>query len=487
MWQGKRSIYRREDAPPREQDSMQPRFKASDIDALRQRLLGKAVLAGDDDYHLARQGFVVNYQAFPEIIVYCEIDADVAAALEFARRWKLTPICRSGGHNTAGYCNNNDLVIDLSRMNEVVVDVERKRATVGAGAQCGKLNAVLDGYRLHVPSGGCSDVAIGGYVQGGGYGFTAQIYGLNCDNAVEAHVMLADGTRVRASEHEHSDLFWALRGGTGNNFGVLLQIVYKLHDTGPLWGFGFRWPLGTAEERARAAAALETLQNGFTGEAAASGVGHQAGFNFVGDQPTLFLRGLFRGTPEEGRRAIAPLFDCGGVLDIDQVDRYAALSDRLESTPSLQIATHTRTVADSRITERALSAAEWETLIDLFVASPNSGNFIHMESYGGAIRAIAPTATAFWHRRARYNVFVWAFWQHEAEQTASLKWLDDFRRVMAPLSNGGACQNYPNRDSSDYRRMYWGDNFDRLLAVKQRYDPERLFDFGQAVKPAPAP
>jgi FAD/FMN-containing dehydrogenase len=484
MWRGKRTSFRiRATEPPIDAPtSMEPKFTAADVCKLRKRLNGSVVLADDSDYHLARQGFVVNFQAFPQVIIYCEVFSDVSAALEFARHFGLSPVCRAGGHNTAGYSVNDELIIDVSRMSYVVVDTERKRATVGAGTRFSRLNAVLDTYGLHVPAGGCSDVAIAGYMQGGGYGFTSQIYGMNCDNVIEALVMLADGSIVNATEQRDTDLFWAIRGGTGNNFGVLLQVTYQLHDPGPLWGFGVSWPLGTNGENADlAAAALETLQNGFTGAATPRGLGHQSGLNFAGDKPGFYLRGIFAGTPEDGKRKIAPLLSLSGDFDIDKVGHYAELADELESTPALQIATHTRTVADSRFIERELSRDEWAGFVRFFVSSPNAGNFIHLESFGGAIRSVDPTATAFRHRLARFNIFTWVFWQTEAEQKASLAFLADFRRELAPLSNGHACQNYPNRDSHNYQWMYWGENYPRLVAIKQQYDPERLFRFGQTV------
>jgi hypothetical protein len=309
---------------------------------------------------------------------------------------------------------------------------------------------------------------------------------MNCDNVIEALVMLADGSIVCASERCNADLFWALRGGTGNNFGVLLQATYQLHYPGPLWGFGVSWPLGPNGENAdRAVAAFETLQNGVTGDATPKGVGHQSGLNFAGEVPGLFIRGIVAGTPEDGKRTIAALLRLGGDFDIDKVARYAELSDSLESTPALQIATHTRTVAHSRFIERKLSGDEWAEFVRFFVRSPNSGNFSHLESYGGTIRSIDPAATAFCHRRARSNVFTWMFWQTEAEEQATLAFLQEFRRVLAPLSNGHACQNYPNRDSFDYRWMYWGENYPRLAAIKQKYDADCLFRFGQTVS-APA-
>jgi FAD/FMN-containing dehydrogenase len=491
MWHGKRILVRDRAAASSAAGlpAMEANFPSTAVETLRGQIQGKVVLAGDDNYHLARQGFVVNYQAFPQIVVYCAVASDVAAALEFARCWKLSPVCRSGGHNAAGYSVNNDIIIDVSQMSYVVVDPERKRATVGAGTTFGRLNATLDAFRLHVPGGDCPDVAVAGYMQGGGYGFTSQLYGMNCDCVIEALVMLADGSIVVASEQVNPDLFWALRGGTGNNFGVLLQVTYRLFDPGPLWGFGINWRVGRrGEEAAQVAAALETLQNNFTGADVPKGLGHQSSLNFIGDDPYLYVRGIYEGAPKVGRKVIAPLLKIAGAnFDIDKVGSYAELSTYLGSHPDVpQIAPHTRTQADSRYTERPLCRAEWAQIVELFVRSPNQANFIGLEGYGGAIRAVKPTAMAFRHRLALFHVFSWIFWQNEAEEAASLAFLEEFRRVLTPLSNGHAYQNYPNRKNPDYRCMYWGENFPRLLAIKEKYDPHTLFCFGQTVSPPPA-
>lgn len=489
MWQGKRTAVRqRKSAPAPHLPAMEPNFDQKAVDDLKAALKGDVVLVDDANYHLARQGFVVNYQAFPQIIVYCEVASDVAAALQFARCWKLSPVCRSGGHSAAGYAVNNDIIIDLSRMNFVVVDPERKRATVGAGATFGLVNATLDAYGLHVPGGGCDDVAIAGYTQGGGFGFTSMLYGMNCDCIDEALVMLADCSMVVASERCNRDLFWAIRGGTGNNFGVLLQATYQLVETGPLWGFGFNWPMGRQGENADVVgAALETLQNHFTGSDAPPGLGHQSSMNFLNEDPYLYVRGICAGSPEEGKEVIAPLFKTNGNFDLKKVGTYSELNDYLNSNPNVpNITTHTRTQANSRYTERRLSGDEWAKIVKLFVRSPNQANFICLEGYGGAIRAFRPNETAFVHRLARFDVYSWIFWLDEEEERASLAFLEEFRRLMTPLSNGHAYQNYPNRENHDYRRMYWGENFPGLLAVKRKYDRDTLFAFGQTVSPPPA-
>jgi FAD/FMN-containing dehydrogenase len=489
MWQGKRRLARGGvPAPPADLPAMEANFPSCAVDQLRGQLQGSVVLAGDANYHLARQGFVVNYQAFPQIIVYCEVASDAAAALQFARHWKLSPVCRSGGHNAAGYAVNNEIIIDLSQMSYVVVDTERKRATVGAGTTFGRLNATLDTFRLHVPGGGCDDVAIAGYMQGGGFGFTSQLYGMNCDCVVAALVMLADGSIVVASEECNHDLFWAIRGGTGNNFGVLLEVTYQLIDTGPLWGFGINWKFGRRGEQVeQVAAALEALQNGFTGAEAPCGLGHQSSLNVNGGETYLYVRGIYAGAPEAGKELIAPLLKTEGAdFDIDKVGAYAGLNNYLNSNPDVpQIAPHTRTEADSRYIERKLSRSEWAKIVELFLRSPNQANFVCLEGYGGAICAVDPGATAFLHRRARFDVYSWIFWQNEEEEAASLAFLEEFRRVVTPLSNWHAYQNYPNRRNHDYRQMYWGENYSRLVAIKQKYDPDNLFRFGQTVSPPP--
>src|SRR5574337_288118 len=457
MWQGKRTPTRiAAPAPPAALPGMEPNFPAHAVKALNAQLQGAAILADAPDYHLARQGFVVNYQAFPQIIVNCAVPSDVAAALKFARRWNLSPVCRSGGHNAAGYSVNNEMIVDLSQMSYVVVDAERKLATVGAGTTFGHLNATLDMFSLHVPGGGCDDVAIAGYLQGGGFGITSQLYGMNSDCATHARVMPADGR--------------------------------QLVDTGPLWGFGINWKIGRRGEHAHeTAAALEALQNGFTAKAAPKGLGHQSSLNFLDGEPCLFVRGVYAGARDAGKRLIAPLIKTKGAnFDIDKMGSYSELNDYLNSHPNVpEIATHTRTEADSRYTERELSQGEWLRIVELFVSSPNVANFICLEGYGGAIRAVDPSATAFRHRRARFDVYSWIFWQNEDEETASLAFLEEFRRVLTPLSNGHAYQNYPNRQNREYRSMYWGENYPRLVAIKRKYDPNSLFRFGQTVLPPP--
>jgi FAD/FMN-containing dehydrogenase len=406
---------------------------------------------------------------------------DVARALEFAERWELSPVCRSGGHSAAGYSGNNEMVIDLSRINYVVVDPKKECAVVGAGANFGHLNAVLDGYQLHLPGGACDDVGIAGFVQGGGYGYTSMLYGMNCDSVLDVLVMLADGSVVLASDECNRDLFCAVRGGTGNNFGVLLQVTYRLHRPGRLWGFGIKWHIG--KHANGLAEALEILQSRYTGADAPSGMGHQSTFNFIGKERYFMLRGMYRGSRADGEELLAPLLKTKGAeFDISHSDSYMALNNYLNTHPEAPLyAPHSRTQAESRYLERNLSAQEWSEIIEYLRTSPNLGNFVGLEAYGGVIANRKPDEMAFLHRKARFNAYIWVLWQNEDQEAKSLAYLEKFREVFTTYSNGHAYQNYPNRANLDYRRMYWGDNFPHLLCVKDKYDPNNFFRFEQSI------
>ena len=219
--------------------------------------------------------------------------------------------CRSGGHNTAGYSVlTGGIVIDMSLFHSIRIDPVSRTATVGPAVPFQKLNKALDEYGLHVPGGECEDVNIAGYMQGGGYGFTSRQFGMNCDNVLQFTMMTYDSTGphvVVASPVRNPGLFWAVRGGTGNNFGVLLEVTYQLYPLGQLWGFGIKWV-----DLADAPAALLAMQDGYMKYGASPALGHLPVIMVQkGDtEASLGTYGLFNGTREEGMAAIQPLLIC---------------------------------------------------------------------------------------------------------------------------------------------------------------------------------
>ncbi len=193
-----------------------PRFSDAALASLSAGFAGSVSVAGTAGYNDARKGFMHTYQSFPQIIGFCVCESDVVAMLAFARDCGLRVVARSGGHSTAGYSVNDQIVVDTSGIAHVLIDRAARRARVGAGANFRKLKLMLDGTGLHVPGGGCETVCVAGYMQGGGYAFTSRLFGMNCDLVEAVTMVLADGSVARASAKKNADLFWAVRGGTGN-------------------------------------------------------------------------------------------------------------------------------------------------------------------------------------------------------------------------------------------------------------------------------
>lgn len=457
-------------------------------------LLGKVVTPYDPDYEKARQLFNQAFQKYPQLIVYCECADDVRRCLEFAHKHPLRVTCRSGGHSTAGYsANDGGMIIDVSQIRYCVVDEGKRRARVGAGTPLDMLNAVLDGYGLHVPGGGCGDVAVSGHMMGGGYGFTSREYGMNCDALRGATVMLADGRIVHASAEEHTELFWALRGGTGNNFGVLLELEYELYDLREVWGFGIQWSIEQAAE------ALQQLQEHYTKEGASDRLGYlavvmsQPGKNNRPPKQVLVMRGMYHGKEAEGRKELAPLLKTGH-LAISKRGTYRYLNDSLVADiPELPPNSPYMANQMAGYVDRKLGRDEWASAIEYFKTSPvfrvKNGSeeqnvsltFILIEPYGGAINRVPPHDTAFVHRDV-YMDFSWiSMWLEESQRAEAQQWLTGFVQPATPLLNGQSYQNYPYPETPDYAQRYWSSNLDKLEKIRRHYDPEAFFQFPQSV------
>ncbi|HEX9582369.1 MAG TPA: FAD-binding oxidoreductase [Gemmatimonadales bacterium] len=458
----------------------------ADRAALERALIGTLVHPGEPAYQQDEQNWNPAFHDKPALIAFCEVPADVQHCLAFARKHQVPFSCRAGGHNTAGYClTNNGLVIDVSRINDIYVDVGGRTAVVGAGANFHKVNAILESHGLHVPGGGCPDVGVAGYMQGGGYGFTSRMFGINCDNVLQVKVMLADGTIATANAVENSDLYWAVRGGTGNNFGVLLEVTYQVYPLGQLWGFGLGW---TAAE---APAALHHLQQQFMRSNPSRRLGYQGVLTFVKGAVRFLARGMVNGDEKAGKAEIAGMMAIGSpVLEYSKMGTYRELNESLlNNIPPI-----TPTQGKFRLKEdkfstylgRVLTPAEWNEVLGQFQKAPNPGCAVGMEIYGGAASAGLRGGNAFIHRDVYMDFFVDTFWYDPKDEAAAQQWLTEFRTLMRRFWNGHSYQNYPQRGDANYRWMFWGDAFPSLLAVKRKYDPDGVFRFPMDVSPYPA-
>lgn len=429
-------------------------------------------------YNWNRQQANPAFDAKPLLIAKCEAGSDVRRALEISRAGNIPAVCRSGGHSTAGYAVLDDsLVIDLRRMNTTDVAPGRETATIQAGTSFGHANTILNLYQLHVPTGACSEVCIGGFMQGGGYGFTSRLLGMHSDNVRSFRMMLADGRIAQASRDENYDLFWAVRGGTGNNFGVLLDVEYNVIPTTDLVGMLLLWDLD------RMADAMFALQADFMVTDPSPTLGYQLCCATENGKTTLRMGALLDPSDLRLRARIDKLLSCtGGRLAPMGRQSYDTLNWIFGSRMQPDRPPGTKEDKQSGYIGSMLTLPDWKAITD-YIADPAAPlNFVVIEPYGGRINQIPPSDSAFVHRSVHMNFIVDVFWQAESEKPAALAWLSGFMDLMQPHFNGEVYQNYPRSTYEDYPLNYWGiDTYTELCLIKHKYDPEGFFTFPQAI------
>jgi FAD/FMN-containing dehydrogenase len=453
--------------------------KATDFESAFQ---GDLVWPWDADYNKDRQQADLAFDEYPKLIAYCKSLDDVGASLQFAKdmNWKVT--CRSGGHSTSGYSvMTGSVTIDMSRyFNQVNVDPINKLAVVGSGTNFDALDTALDQYGLHVPGGECGDVCVGGYSQGGGYGFTARQYGVNCDNIVEARVMMLDATGphlVYASQNP--DLLWALQGGTGNNYGVLIDVTYKLYSVGTMYGFTIKWT-----KPSDILTALMMIQNQY-----AKGAPDQLGFQAVlmiqaGDTaPSFQLSGIYNGpSAPKGKALISPLLQIGNPKFTPYSGTFRTLNNEILPEPNLPPNFNgiPPEVKESRYIAKPIDQTGWQNIINYFInqrPSWNVTNAVFFEYYGGKINRQPINTNAFIHRDTYMDIYVDSFWYNDTQKSDAENWLDGYMQLLDNYSDGHQYQNYPRRNTPNYQWAFWGDAIWTLAAAKTKYDPLHLLDF----------
>jgi FAD/FMN-containing dehydrogenase len=434
------------------------------------------------------------FQDFPVLIAYCMGQSDVALCLNWAQLNSLPFVCRSGGHSTAGYSTiNNGLIIDTSNLNTCLIPPfwpppQPFGLVVGPGAQFGNVNTYLASYGLHTPGGGCPTVCIGGYMQGGGYGFTSREFGINSDNVLAFDMMLANQSVVTANATQNGDLYWAVRGGTGNNFGVLLSVLYQVYELPLVWGVWLQWPL------ANAAQALYMMQNDYMLSGAPNNLGYMTIIASQNNTPVLMMRIMFDGTEADLDTAIAPLLALPGAgsppnYPLKQQGTYAQINKSLLEEPYEIPQLPQGPLGEDKQSgyiQTSLTVSDWQAVIDYYQTTPNIYNTLVIEPYGGAINAYPAGDSAFIHRTAAMDFFVDVFWNlataDAGEEKTAKQWLDGYMSLMQPFFNGESYQNYPRRSLPNYPQQYWGTSYPTLQQVKQKYDPGNVFNFQQSIQ-----
>jgi FAD/FMN-containing dehydrogenase len=433
-------------------------------DRLQQSLGPDLILPTDSKYDDERGVFNQAFDPFPAAIAICSDENQIRLCLEGARDFGFPFCIRGSGHCFTGYSSMDDaLVIDLRKISDIRIDPASKIVSVGAGCKHGDLDIQLVANALLLNLGN-TVLSIGGFMQGGGYGLFPRTLGMNCDAVTEVRVMLADGSIVTANENKNHDLWWAIRGGTGGNFGILLSITYLARDRMTPAGKQISWNLADRMGPANAARALNAMQDIL--DNAPAELSLQADIRYIDLQtPWLRISANYFGAEGDLGKLLAPLLGAGDSIPPSAVRR-----------PNHPLVRHSCFISK-------LPLGEWRSLIDDFLDNSNRLSTFTVDAMGGAVNSYPLEASSFVHRAARFNAFVTGFWikgdraDHEKVQSYIRGW----RGIVEPFWNQGVYQNFPHADVPDFRTNYWGKAFPALLAVKRKYDPSSVFAFPQAV------
>ena len=446
------------------------------------QIVGKVVYPWSADYNTDRLDFNNLYPAFPLAIVYVKGITDIRECLSFAQRYDIWTVVRSGGHSLAGFSVCDGLVIDMSGMKDIYINLSDNTAIIDAGATFGDIYPKVEAYHLHLPGGGCPTVAIAGFMQGGGYSLTSRNFGINCDSVLEITAMLADGKIVVANRNRNEDLFWAMRGGTGNNFAVLLTVKYQLYPLGYIYGMQITWNMDT--EIDHAALALFTIQENYLSGYSFPNLGIETVLttDATDKQKKVFFCGAWIGSEEDMQQALSPLLAIpGATITINEKGPYSKINnDLLESCPVLP--NDVKAFSQSTYLERSLSVSDWKNILNFFKTAPNEYTMIDMEGYGGNINTVLEDDCAFVHRNVTMDFFCDAFYNKETnDKQKNEEWLAALMQFMKTYDNGHSYQNYPNRNQTDFKWAYWGKYYNTLVAIKNKYDPSNFFHYLQSI------
>jgi FAD/FMN-containing dehydrogenase len=434
---------------------------------LRALMQGSVVLRGDDDYARTRKIWNGAVENQPALFAVCETSADVQAAVRVARRHGLPLSVRGGGHDWVGRALRPDgLVIDLSRMRQIIVDPHSRVATISGGARANELAAAADAHGLVAALGNCGTVGIASLTLGGGYGSLNGLYGLAADNLLGAEVVLADGRRVTTGPDEEPELFWAIRGG-GGNFGVVTSLRIQLHEVRHMLGGMIVYPWSEAERVLSGYAAFAANMPDELGAPVALGTGPDG-------QPAVMLVPLWNGDKLEGERAMHRLQTLGKpqlvqLAPLTYSEMLAPFDAQMEQADGCHWELRTRWLP-------GLTSGAIDALIAAVARKTTPYTAVYWHHFHGAATRIPAEAIAFGLRQEHFMLEIVAGWEPGGTNGAAHRqWAPDLWESLTPFALPGGYANQLASHDGEGAKYAYGGNGARLRALKHRFDPDGVF------------
>jgi FAD/FMN-containing dehydrogenase len=459
--------------------------KQTALAELRTTLQGNLIEPGEVAYDEARTLWNGMIDKYPVAIARCKNTADVQKAVRFARSNNLTIAVRGGGHNVAGLASvDGGIVIDLSEMNAVQVDPMKRMVKVQGGAKLKDIDHATQALGLAMPTGVVSATGIAGLTLNGGMGWLRRKYGLSCDNLVTAEVVTATGEVIRASETENADLLWGLRGG-GGNFGIVTSFEFKAYQLGPEVAFTFvfypleqtKTVLRTHENFLRQDSAGDVSTIAVLGR-----VPHTDVFpHEIHGTPFVGILGMYAGNAAKGEDFMRPLREIATPLvDLSSRMPYTQAQTVYDEDYPNGKRYYWKSTSLMQLSDEAI-----EILEHYAKQAPSDHSTIDIWYHGGAVANLSEEATAYGRRDIPYLINPEANWGDPKDDTINIAWARDLLKELTPHSESNLYLNFPGllEEGDALMRSAFGRNYDKLVELKTKYDPQNVFRINQNIKP----
>ena len=440
-------------------------------------LTGTVVTREEVNYEISRTMWNRAIEKYPLAIVYCQTIEDVKNSIKWARKKEVPIRIRSGGHHYEGYSTGNEvLVIDVSQMNQITVDEANHQVTVEGGARNRALYEALGARGYAFPGGGCPTVGVAGFALGGGWGYSARYLGLGCDAIEQITLVNYEGNLLVASAKEHSDLFWALKGSGGGQFGVIVSLTFKLPEKiSEATLVRLEYSEVTRMEQIKM---WQLWQESI--QALPNEVNFKLSFyNSKEKGAGILLIGIYYGSQEEAWEVLTPFVKLGRKLQtlvqpmtVLEVNRWIQ-----DAHPDYE---HYK--SSGRFVEEKLSEAQMEELLEGIQQRAEGSTYTALSCYGMGGKILEPNvqSAAFYYRNSLYILGFQSVWEDNAYAPSNKDWFEERFEIIKSYT-AGSFVNFPAQKLEDYRTAYYGAYKERLVAIRKQYDPEQVFGFEQGL------
>lgn len=432
-------------------------------------LTGRVIEQGSNEYDEARRVFNSRFSKFPKLIVYCFVKEDASNAVNWARKHGISFSVRCGGHSYEAYSvKDQGLVIDISEILHLRVDKNTGLAQVGAGFRLMALYEALWKHKVTIPAGTCPSVGVSGLTLGGGYGILSRLFGMTCDSVTEIEMVNSQGKIIYLNPSNHIDLFWACRGAGDGSFGIVTSFTFRVHPINNIAYYTMTWNFSEIEKVIQhwqswaphtdsRLTSLLTLPADHQGDLVSKGL-------FVGLDKELaeLLRSIQKNVPPK-------------TLTVRSASWIEAV--RLFAGRQVKQAKFKNT---SAFAYEPLSDSAIGVIVNNLKRAPGPSNLVTLDAFGGEIAGKSVDATAFVHRKALFMLQYQAYWELDTDAFKSIQWVNEFRQSMLP-STKGAYRDYCDSSIPNWSTEYFAENIMRLKRIKERYDPENIFNYEQSI------